>query len=43
MTIRYAQTGFDLPALTTVIEEILDEDAVGAEGASWSQIKATFR
>jgi peroxiredoxin len=43
MVLRFFQVGFDQAQLVDWIETILDEDAVAAEGSTWSGVKATFR
>jgi peroxiredoxin len=43
MTLRYAELGFALSELIGMIETILDEDAVAADSATWSEVKAAFR
>ena len=42
MTIRYASIGFDLNAITGMINTILDEDQVPVSEASWGKIKALY-
>ena len=42
LVIRYASIGFDLNAITGMIETILAEDGVPVTGASWGEVKALF-
>jgi len=41
--LRYGQMGFDLNALTALIEVILDEGSTPVDGASWGSVKALYR
>lgn len=43
MTLRYALPGFDLEAITTVIEEILGEGQVSDQNHTFGYIKSTFK
>jgi len=43
LVIRYGSTGFDLAAVTGMVEVILEEDQVPVEEASWGGVKALFR
>ncbi len=42
LVIRYASVGFDLNAITGIVEEIIDENQVPDTGASWGGIKALY-
>ncbi len=42
MTIRYGSIGFDLNAITGMIETIIDEDQVPVSQTSWGGLKALF-
>jgi cytochrome c biogenesis protein CcmG/thiol:disulfide interchange protein DsbE len=42
LVIRYASLGFDLNAITSMVEEIIDENQVPVAGSSWGGIKALF-
>ena len=42
MTIRYGSIGFDLNAITGMIDTILEEDQVPTTEASWGKIKALY-
>jgi len=42
LVIRYASVGFDLSAITTAIDEIIEEQ-VPITSASWSTLKTLFR
>jgi peroxiredoxin len=42
MVIRYGSLGFDLDAVTGMIQTILDEDQVPVTGETWGGIKALF-
>ena len=42
LVIRYATVGFDLNAITGMIEVILDEGEVPVSGSSWGGIKALY-
>ncbi|MEN8007288.1 MAG: TlpA disulfide reductase family protein [Candidatus Krumholzibacteriota bacterium] len=42
MTIRYGSIGFDLTAITGMIDTIIDEGQVPVSEASWSGIKALY-
>jgi cytochrome c biogenesis protein CcmG/thiol:disulfide interchange protein DsbE len=43
MTIRYGSLGFDLNAITGMIDAILDEGQVPVSQTSWGGVKALFR
>jgi len=43
MVLRYSQQGFDLDGITELLEEVLAEDNVATDAASWSQVKAAYR
>ena len=43
MVLRYSMSGFDLLAITEIIEEVLAEDEVATEAGSWSTVKAAYR
>ncbi len=42
LVIRYASIGFDLSAITDMIETIIDEGRVPVATASWGEIKALY-
>ncbi len=42
LVIRYASIGFDLNAIISLIETIIDEGQVPVAGASWGAIKALY-
>ncbi len=42
LVIRYASIGFDLNAITSMIETIIDEGQVPVTGAAWGAIKALY-
>lgn len=42
LVIRYGSMGFDLNAITGMIQTILDEDQVPVTGKTWGGIKALF-
>jgi len=42
LVIRYASIGFDLNAITGMIETIIDENQVPVAEASWGEIKALY-
>jgi peroxiredoxin len=42
LVIRYASIGFDLSAITDMIETIIDEGQVPVTGESWGAIKALY-
>ena len=42
LVIRYASIGFDLSAITGMIETIIDEDQVPVTEVSWGEIKALY-
>jgi peroxiredoxin len=42
LVIRYASVGFDLNAITSMVEEIIDENQVPATLSSWGGIKALY-
>lgn len=43
MTLRYASIGFDLNAITGMIDTILAEGQVPVTSSSWGEIKALYR
>jgi peroxiredoxin len=43
MVLRYGATGFDLGAVTGMIETIIDEGQVPVNRAAWGGVKALFR
>lgn len=43
MTLRYGSMGFDLLAVTGMVETILDEDQVPVEPSNWGGVKALYR
>ena len=43
MVLRYSQQGFDLEGITELLEEVLAEDDVATDAASWSQVKTAYR